>query len=183
MEVKILNPDAERIGEVAVRSKTVMSQYLDDPELTAETIIDGWLHTGDLGRIDLMGHLQLFGRKKNMIVTAGGKNVYPEDIEAAFEGLPVKEFCVFAANYIWPQHTMLGEQLVIILHPETGRTVDDGLRAGLVARNRRLLDFKRVSGYVLWDRDFPLSASLKTKRHVLAEEIRQSLARDSVVPL
>ena len=81
MEVRIVNPDAEGIGEVSVRSKTVMSGYLNEPELTAETIVDGWLMTGDLGRFDPTGHLQLFGRKKNMIVTEEGKNIYPEDIE------------------------------------------------------------------------------------------------------
>ena len=64
-----------------------MSHYLDDPEMTAETIVDGWLMTGDLGRLDTTGHLQLFGRKKNMIVTEEGKNIYPEDIETVFEGL------------------------------------------------------------------------------------------------
>ena len=84
-----------------------MSHYLDDSSSTAETIVDGWLMTGDLGRLDRQGHLRLFGRKKNMIVTAEGKNIYPEDIENVFEGLPVKEFCVFAANYLWPVHTMV----------------------------------------------------------------------------
>ncbi|HEY7617510.1 MAG TPA: AMP-binding protein, partial [Terriglobales bacterium] len=100
VELRILNPDAEGIGEVAARSKTIMSHYLDDPELTGKTIVDGWLLTGDLGRLDGSGHLQLFGRKKNMIVTEGGKNIYPEDIEGVFEGLPVKEYCIFAANYV-----------------------------------------------------------------------------------
>src|SRR5580693_4687797 len=71
VELRILNPDSEGIGEVAVRSKTVMSGYLNEPELTAQTIVDGWLVTGDLGRFDGSGHLQLFGRKKNMIVTEG----------------------------------------------------------------------------------------------------------------
>ena len=52
MEIRIVEPDADGIGEVAVRSKTVMSHYLDDPEMTAETIVDGWLMTGDLGRMD-----------------------------------------------------------------------------------------------------------------------------------
>ncbi len=80
-----------------------MSHYLDDPELTLETIVDGWLLTGDLGRFEAHGHLQLFGRKKNMIVTEGGKNIYPEDIETVFDGLPVKEYSVFAANYVWPK--------------------------------------------------------------------------------
>src|SRR5256714_5071392 len=73
VELRILNPDGEGIGEVAARSKTIMSHYLDDAELTLETIVDGWLLTGDLGRFDGRGHLQLFGRKKNMIVTEGGR--------------------------------------------------------------------------------------------------------------
>jgi long-chain acyl-CoA synthetase len=175
MEVKLIEPDADGIGEVAVRSKTVMSYYLDDPELTAETIVDGWLRTGDLGRLDATGHLQLFGRKKNMIVTAGGKNIYPEDIENVFEGLPVKEYCIFAADYLWPRRNLSGEQLLILLRLETGQEMTEALRRELVARNRRLPDFKRVSGYVLWDQDFPRTASLKIKRTLLAEEVRQRL--------
>ncbi len=181
MEVKIINPDAEGIGQVAVRSKTVMSHYLDDPEMTAETIVDGWLMTGDLGRIDDAGHLQLFGRAKNMIVTEGGKNVYPEDIESAFEDVPVKELCVFAANYIWPEHTMTGEQLVIVLGLEPGQKFTEELRAVLIERNRRLLDYKRISGYVLWTDEFPRTASLKIKRGVLAEELRSRLDRQTAL--
>ncbi len=181
MEVRIVNPDAEGIGEVAVRSKTVMSHYLDDPVLTAEAIVDGWLMTGDLGRMDPSGHLQLFGRKKNMIVTAGGKNIYPEDIENVFEGLAVKEYCVFAADYLWPRGSLLNEQLVIVLRPESGLTEE--LKQELAARNRRLPDFKRIHGYVLWEQDFPRTASLKIKRHLLAEEMRARLERGAVVAL
>jgi long-chain acyl-CoA synthetase len=180
MEVRIANPAEDGVGEVAVRSKTIMSHYLDDPELTAKTIVNGWLMTGDLGRLDSAGHLQLFGRKKNMIVTAEGKNIYPEDIEAVFEGLPVKEFCVFAANYIWPARTMLGEQLLIVLHPEQGKPVDDAIHAELNARNQKLLNYKRISGYVVWDRDFPLTASMKIKRVDLAQQVG-ALDRDAVV--
>ncbi len=182
MEVRIVNPDADGIGEVVVRGKTMMSHYLDDPELTAETIVDGWLMTSDLGRMDSTGHLQLFGRKKNMIVTAGGKNIYPEDIENVFDGLAVKEYCVFAADYLWPRGSMLNEQLVIVLRLESDLT--DAVRQDLAARNRRLPDFKRIHGYVHWDRDFPRTASLKVKRNQLAEEVRTRLQRDSaVVPL
>jgi long-chain acyl-CoA synthetase len=183
MEVKIMNPDAEGIGEVAARGKTVMSQYLDDTEMTAETIVDGWLLTGDLGRFDATGHLQLFGRKKNMIVTEEGKNIYPEDIETVFDGLAVKEFCVFAANYLWPARTMVGEQLVLVVHPEAGKSITPELAADIGERNRRLLNYKRVSGYVAWERDFPLTASMKIKRGELAGEIRQALDRSAVVPL
>ncbi|HUK31117.1 MAG TPA: AMP-binding protein [Candidatus Acidoferrum sp.] len=183
VEVRIVNPGGDEIGEVAVRSRTVMSHYLDDPELTAETIVDGWLMTGDLGRLDKAGHLQLFGRKKNMIVTIEGKNIYPEDIESAFEGLPVKEFCVFAANYIWPKHSMVGEQLVMALHPETGRALDEALHAEMAARNQRLLNYKRISGYIVWEKDFPRTASMKIKRVELAEQIRECLDRQSVKAL
>src|SRR5580693_8961288 len=144
VELRVLNPDSEGIGEVAATGKTVMSHYLDDPELTAETIVDGWLLTGDLGRFDSSGHLQLFGRKKNMIVTEGGKNIYPEDIENAFDGLPVKEFCVFAASYIWPQRSMVGEQLILVLRLEPGRTLTPDLRRDIAQRNNRLLNYKRV---------------------------------------
>ena len=183
MEVKIANPGAEGIGEVTVRSRTLMSHYLDDPEMTAETIVDGWLMTGDLGRLDPSGHLQLLGRKKNMIVTEEGKNIYPEDVETCFAGLPVKEFCVFAANYLWPARTMVGEQLVLVLHPESAQEIDEALLKDVAERNRRLLNYKRISGYLAWDGDFPRTASLKIKRVELAEQIRQKRGRSAVVPL
>jgi long-chain acyl-CoA synthetase len=183
MQIKIVSPGSDGIGEVAVRGTTIMSHYLDDPEMTAETIVDGWLMTGDLGRLDDAGHLQLFGRKKNMIVTEEGKNIYPEDIENTFEGLRVKEFCVFAANYLWPARTMTGEQLILVLRPDSAQTVTDGLAAKIADRNRLLLNYKRINGYVVWDFDFPRTASMKIKRAELAAQIRERLTRDAVVPL
>ena len=63
---------AESDGEVMIRGPVVMSGYFNRPDATADALRDGWLMTGDLGHIDATGHLQLFGRKKNMIVTAGG---------------------------------------------------------------------------------------------------------------
>jgi long-chain acyl-CoA synthetase len=183
VELRILNPDAEGIGEVAAHSKTVMSHYLDDPELTAETIVDGWLLTGDLGRFDDAGHLQLFGRKKNMIVTEGGKNIYPEDIENAFDGLAVKEYSIYAANYIWPAKSLGREMLVLLLRLEQNQEFNQALHQEMIARNRTLPDYKRVGGYVIWDQDFPRTASMKIKRTVLAEEIRKKLSREAVVSL
>ena len=183
MEVRILNPNLEGIGEVSVRSKTVMSGYLNDPELTAETIVDSWLMTGDLGHFDSEGHLHLVGRKKNMIVTEEGKNIYPEDIEAAFERLPVKEFCVFAADYIWHRQSMVGEQLVLAIHLENGQTYTEDLRREINALNLRLLNYKRIHGVVLLDEDFPLTATLKIKRNVLAERLAQLDRATAFLPL
>src|SRR5882724_5054110 len=183
MEVKIVDPAADGVGEVYVRSKTIMAGYLNDPELTAEAFSDGWLKTGDLGRFDATGHLMLSGRKKNMIVTEEGKNIYPEDIEAVFESLPVKEFCVFAANYVWPKRSMVGEQLILVLHLENGQTYTDALRNDIIARNNRLLNYKRVHGVVLLEEDFPRTASLKIKRNLLAERLAQLDRTSAILPL
>ena len=187
VELRIANPDADGYGEVAVRSRMVMAQYLDDPELTDETIVDGWLMTGDLGRVDASGHLQLAGRKKNMIVTEGGKNIYPEDIENTFESLPLKEFCIFAANYLWPrlgaERSLAGEQLVLAIRLDPGQSITAELRAAIAERNRRLPDFKRVHGYIFWEQDFPRTASMKIKRNVLAEQIRERMDRSAMQAL
>lgn len=164
-DVEIVEPGPDGVGEVAARGPTVMAEYLKEPELTARTIREGRLFTGDLGRMEPSGHLVLLGRKKNMIVTAGGKNVYPEDIENAFQGLPVKEFCIFAEHYLWSGRS---ERLVIAV-----RADDRDFAVELQRRNRRLPDFKRVHGYLAWDRDFPRTASLKVKRELLADQIRQ----------
>jgi long-chain acyl-CoA synthetase len=183
VELRILNPDAEGIGEVAAHTKTAMSHYLDDPELTAQTIVDGWLLTGDLGRFDGSEHLQLFGRKKNMIVTEGGKNIYPEDIETIFDGLPVKEQCIFAANYLWPAKSLGREMLVLLVRLEPNQEFTESLKEEIITRNRRLPDFKRVGGYLVCSKDFPRTASMKIKRTVLAEEVRKILGRAAVVEL
>lgn len=183
VELRILNPDSEGVGEVAAKSGTIMSHYLDDPELTAETIVDGWLLTGDLGRFDGDGHLQLFGRKKNMIVTEGGKNIYPEDIESVFEGVAVKEHCIFAANYLWPTKEMTGEKLVLVLHPDLNQEATDIVKDEIAERNRKLPDFKRVNGYLVWEKDFPRTASMKIKRTELAEQIRGEKQRSAVTEI
>ena len=137
--------------------------YWNDPEQTAEVLVDGWLLTGDLGRLDSSGHLLLSGRLKNMIVTEGGKNIYPEDIEAAFAGWAVKEFCVFAVNYIWKQRSLAGEQLMIVLRLDPGAEVTKGLVNDLTSRNHSLADFKRLSGYAS-GKTFPTHSSMKIKR-------------------
>ncbi len=183
VQLRVLSPDSEGIGEVAVHSSTVMSHYLDDPELTAETIVDGWLLTGDLGRFDYTGHLQLFGRKKNMIVTEGGKNIYPEDIETVFDGLPVKEYCVFAANFVWPVRQLGNEMLFLVLRLEPDQQCDAALLEDVSTRNRRLPEFKRIAGCLIWDKDFPRTASLKIKRTVLAEAIGKTADRASILQL
>ena len=86
MEMRIANPDENGIGEVQVKGPMVMQGYYNMPEETAAVFTDdGWFKTGDLGRLDSECYLYLAGRAKNMIVTEGGKNVFPEEIENAFQ--------------------------------------------------------------------------------------------------
>jgi long-chain acyl-CoA synthetase len=179
-EIRILEPDEKGIGQVEVRGPTLMSGYLDAPEQTAQCITEGWLRTGDLGYFDASYHLHLVGRSKNMIVTAGGKNIYPEDIEHAFSDTPCEEFAVFAANYIWPDNSLVDEELVVVVR---GAESPEALGSSLSEHNHKLPDFKRIGGFVQWGEDFPRTASMKLKRQELASQLRDTMSRDAVVQL
>jgi long-chain acyl-CoA synthetase len=168
--IEIRNPDANGNGEVFLQGPSIMQGYLDAPELTAETLVDGWLRTGDLGRFDASGHLLLVGRQSNMIVTEGGKNIYPEDVEAAFEDLTdCEESCVFATDYIWPRDSMVDETLVLVVRPR--EELSETTRNLVAHRNRTLVDFKRVRHVLVWSEPFPRTASMKVKRTLLARQI------------
>jgi long-chain acyl-CoA synthetase len=181
VEIRIRNAAADGVGEVEIRSKTVMQGYLDDSELTRETLVDGWLRTGDLGALSSSGHLNIVGRRKNMIVTAGGKNVYPEDVERAFEGMPVQETCVIAAHTFSPRGTRDERLLLVVGLGPNGAPVDDVRRAARI-RNHSLPEARRVRGMIVVRESFPRTASLKVKRDALLEQLRQTvdLERDVV---
>ena len=96
MDVQIANPDEEGVGEIIVKSPSVMMGYYQDEAETAKVLKDGWLYTGDLAYLDGNGYIHITGRSKNVIVLKNGKNVYPEEIETIIAELPyVKENIVF----------------------------------------------------------------------------------------
>ncbi len=177
VEVRIHEPDEGGVGEVQVSGPTLMLGYLDAPELTAAAFLDGWLRTGDLGWFDASGHLHLVGRRKDMIVTAGGKNIYPEDVAYAFAEVPCEEHAVFARNTLWPRRTMQDEELVLVVRGASSLEV---VRA-VAACNRVLPDFKRVRGVLVWEEEFPRTASMKLKRAALADQIRADKESADVV--
>ena len=84
-EVRIIDQDEDGIGEIICRGPSVMMGYFNNPEATAEVLQNGWLHTGDLGYIDEDGFVYVTGRKKTVIVTKGGKNIFPEEVEAVLQ--------------------------------------------------------------------------------------------------
>jgi acyl-coenzyme A synthetase/AMP-(fatty) acid ligase len=84
---------------------------------------------------------------------------------------------------LWPKKTLGNEMLVLVLRLEQNQQFDDRLREEIVARNRRLADFKRVGGYLVWEKDFPRTTSLKIKRGELAAEIGAGAARAQIVEI
>ncbi|WP_037196775.1 MULTISPECIES: class I adenylate-forming enzyme family protein [unclassified Rhodococcus (in: high G+C Gram-positive bacteria)] len=123
-------------GEVLVRGPNVMRGYLGRPEDTARTVIDGWLHTGDVGHLDPEGYLTLVGRSKDMIIR-GGENIYPKEIEDVLAGDP----SVLEAAVIGVPDTIWGEVVVAYVQPTPGSTVDPAALQALCAR--KLSRYKR----------------------------------------
>jgi acyl-CoA synthetase (AMP-forming)/AMP-acid ligase II len=108
-------------GEVVIKGANVMRGYLNRPEETAKTIVDGWLHTGDVGRFDEDGYLVLVDRAKDMIIR-GGENIYPREIEAVVHGLPQ----IAEAAVVGRAHPVYGEEpvLFVSLHPDASLDID-----------------------------------------------------------
>ena len=101
VQVKIINQNEDGIGEILVKGENITKGYLDNEEETKNAIIDGWLHTGDLGKIDEEGYIFITGRMNNMIVLSNGKKVFPEEIEALINNIEgVKESVVYGNKKI-----------------------------------------------------------------------------------
>src|SRR6201988_991640 len=122
------NPVADgEAGEVLIQGPNVMRGYLNRPEETAKTLVDGWLHTGDIGRLDEDGYLVLVDRAKDMIIR-GGENIYPKEIEAVVYQLPQ----IAEAAVVGRAHPVYGEEPVLFVSPSSGAGLDiDQIRAHL----------------------------------------------------
>src|SRR5207237_10810218 len=121
VEVRIVDADERGVGEIAVRGPNITVGYFRNQSATQGAIRDGWLHTGDMGYLDRDGYLHLTGRIKDVIVTAAGKNVYPEEVEQLYAGLPqVSQLCVVG---VWDDE-VLGETIHAVVVPDR-----DGLHA------------------------------------------------------
>jgi acyl-CoA synthetase (AMP-forming)/AMP-acid ligase II len=148
-EIRIVDADRSEVppggdGEVVVRGPNVMRGYLGRPEETARVIVDGWLHTGDVGRLDADGYLTLVGRSKDMIIR-GGENIYPKEIEDVLVGDP----SVLEAAVIGVPDEKWGEVVVAYVQPRPGSTVDPSALQSLCARS--LTGFKRPTAFFVVD--------------------------------
>jgi len=117
------------------------------------------------GESNKTGHLKLAGPEEKHDCHRRRQKYLSRRYRTAFEGLPIKEFCIFATNYIWPERTMVGEELLIVVRPEQNRPMDDALRAELSLRNAKLLNYKRISAYVIWGSRFSAHCLHESEAH------------------
>ena len=172
-EVRIDNPDDDGIGEVVCKSDSVMIGYYENPEATAEVLEDGWLHTGDLGYMDEDGFLYLTGRKKTVIVTKGGKNIFPEEVEAILmESQFIQEVVVYGqvdekvgnvivSAAIYPNMGVLEEAKGKMSDEE----IYDFFTEIVDAANKRMPSYKAVKRVSIRDKEFEKTTTGKIKRY------------------
>jgi len=177
-DVKILDPGPDGIGEIACKSPSVMLGYFENEEATKEVITkDGYLLTGDLGYRDELGFVYIKGRKKNLIVGSGGKNVYPEEVEAHFAGSRV-----IAEVLVVGRKNAGGEIIFAVMVPNyevikedhPGKEGDFDFICELIKKeveeaNRTLPVFKKISDFTVRKEPFEKNAQQKIRRFLYKE--------------
>lgn len=175
VEYKIDNPNAEGIGEIIVKGPNVMLGYYEDEEKTKQTIVDGWFHTGDLGRIDENGYLYITGRCKSVIVTKNGKNIYPEEVEYYLNDNPlISESLVLGIHkedddetyinaQIYPNIEAITEYLKgsVPTKEEIWKIVSDAV----ANVNKKLPNYKHIKSFGIRDKEFEKTTTQKIKRY------------------
>jgi len=161
-------------SELMVKGDNVMKGYYNRPDLTAQVIDeDGWLHTGDIARIDKHGFIFITGRIKSMIVLSGGKKVFPEDLEAVFEQSPkFAEICVFGAKRSGGAKDGTEDIFVAILpsadmlekYPDA-KELESEIRKEIKDLSTKLSSYKRPSNIIIVKDPFPRTSTRKVKRN------------------
>jgi long-chain acyl-CoA synthetase len=169
VDMKILDPDERGIGEVIVKGPMVMKGYYNLPEETAEVFTaDGYFKTGDLGYMDSENYLYLTGRAKNMIVTEGGKNVYPEEIENEFQLFEEVEQVLIRGDknieaLVYPNPEFKDENGAALSKEQMKARIDKVV----AAVNQRLLPYQRINQTTILDEPMEMTTTKKIKRGTL----------------
>ena len=163
-DVDLFEPDAESgVGELLIRGSNVVKGYWNKPAATAETFVNGWLHTGDMARISAEGFVQIVDRKKDMI-NRGGENVYCVEVENALAAHPA----VFEVAVIGVPDEMMGEKVGVVIVPQPGKVIEP---AEVVAFARaHLADFKVPQFIVIRQEVLPRNPSGKILKPAIRKE-------------
>jgi len=174
VEVAIENPDENGVGEIIARGPNVMAGYYENEEETAKTLIDGWMHTGDLGYADKDGYLFICGRKKNVIILKNGKNVYPEEIEVLFANLDYVEECMvygYQRKEDDPLDLAVGVKLVYkpdVMKENFGAVTEEEIKAvvdkDIDKINETMPTYKQITRTIITDQPMVKTTTGKVKR-------------------
>ncbi|HYA12565.1 MAG TPA: AMP-binding protein, partial [Thermodesulfovibrionales bacterium] len=183
-EVKIMNPDKEGVGEIAVKGPNVMKGYYRNPEETNKVISDGWLFTGDLGYVDKEGYLYITGRTKEVIVLSSGKNIYPEEIEKHYLQSPlIKEICVFGIE----RKQGIADTLhaIVVPHIDYMRekkiaNFNEAVKWQINALSAKLPPYKRIMGYEVYKAALPKTTLGKLKRYAIKDILSGKTVKEEV---
>lgn len=166
MKVRIDSNDPQNeVGEIQVRGDNVMTGYYKNEEATkAAFTADGWMRTGDLGLLDKDGNIYIKGRSKNMILTANGQNIYPEEVEELLNAMPhVKESIVIERN----KHIVaIVSAEVDTANPLSREQLDEAMKSNLAALNRELPSYCQITGIEILDGDFERTPKNSVKRYL-----------------
>jgi len=184
VEVRIVDPDSDGNGLIHIKGPMVMQGYYKNPEATDEVLKDGWLNTGDVGYQDANGYLYLTGRAKNLIVTEGGKNVFPEEIEDHFQLYDeIDTICVL--GYIIDKQKK-SEGIRALIYPsekysdEMKKTHGEQSAAEIEKRlnqivgevNKSLQSYKKITRVTVVNAPLAMTSTTKVKRHVVAQKYK-----------
>jgi long-chain acyl-CoA synthetase len=174
-DVRIEDPDEEGVGEIICKGPSVMLGYYKNEEETANVLRDGWLYTGDYGYFDDDGFLFITGRKKNVIVTKNGKNIYPEEVEFYLNASPFIEEVV-----VWGKDDPVSGDLLIcadifpayeeIKEQAPGADITKLIDEEIDKANANMPPFKRVKRFDIREEEFAKNSSAKIKRHEVKHE-------------
>ena len=174
-ELRIAEPDEAGVGEIQLRGPNVFDGYRDNIEANREAFTeDGWFRTGDLGTLDADGFLYFKGRRKELIVLGGGKNVFPEDLEREYGASPfIEEIAVL--EHKGALHALVRPDTDAIRESGTLR-IEDKLRVELGAVGQRLPSYQRIAGYAIVREPLPRTRLGKYRRFLLPELYQQALS-------
>jgi len=174
VDMKILNADERGVGEVIVKGSMVMKGYYNMPDETAAAFTpDGYLKTGDLGYMDSENYLYLTGRAKNMIVTEGGKNVYPEEIENEFQLFDEVEQVMIRGYLLDAKMKSEGIEALVYPNPEfkdaagnkpSAEETKKRINEIIAEVNLRLLPYQKINRTVILDEPLEMTTTKKIKR-------------------
>ncbi|MBN2874388.1 MAG: AMP-binding protein, partial [Spirochaetales bacterium] len=180
VKMKILNPDSDGRGEIAVQGPMVMRGYYKNQKATDEVFTeDGWFKTGDVGYMDADDYVYLTGRAKNLIVTEGGKNVYPEEIENRFqlyteiEQIMIQGHVLDADQHvegiealIYPNREWLDQEAARTGTAWTGAAIESHMRSVVDKVNATMLPYSRIDKITILDQALEMTTTKKVKRFV-----------------